>query len=169
MTNLSSRLKSHGIHLKFEGVIVAFLVVLCLSCSQQSLYEQYQVVDQRTWEKNKTYYFSFNVNDTATLYNLTFEVRNNNMYPYQNLWLFTGEERPIGPLISDTIECILADEYGKWSGHGISLFQSEFPIRTNYQFKHSGVYTFSFRQGMRDSTLTGIEEIGFRVEKANKD
>ena len=89
------------------------------------------------------------------------------MYPYQNLWLVCNEEQPIGPLKRDTIECTLADEFGKWYGHGISLFQSSFPIRTNYKFEHPGMYTFSFRQGMRDSTLRGIQEISFRVEKAN--
>lgn len=89
------------------------------------------------------------------------------MYPYQNLWLFCNEELPFGPLIRDTIECTLADEYGKWFGHGISLFQSSFPIRKQYLFPHTGQYTFSFRQGMRDDALTGIQEIGFRVVKSS--
>ena len=85
------------------------------------------------------------------------------MYPYQNLWVFCSEELPIGPLKRDTIECLLADEFGKWYGDGISLFQSSFPIRSAYYFPVKGQYTFSFRQGMRNDQLPGIQEIGLRV------
>lgn len=66
----------------------------------------------------------------------------------------------------DTIECMLADEFGKWYGHGISLYQSSFPIHSQYKFPHAGQYTFSFRQGMRDDALKGIQEIGFSVRPA---
>ena len=170
MTNLSNKLNrgiSRRTSPKLKGLIVVLFISLCFSCDQQALYDQYQAIDNKTWGKDKEYYFSFHINDITSPYNLTLEVRNNNMYPYQNLWLFCNEEQPIGPLKRDTIECTLADEFGKWYGHGISLFQSSFPIRTNYKFEHPGMYTFSFRQGMRDSTLRGIQEIGFRVEKAN--
>lgn len=170
MTNLSNRLnrsENRRTSLKLKGIIVVLFTALCFSCDQPALYDQYQAIENTTWEKDKEYYFSFHVDDISVPYNLTLEVRNNNMYPYQNLWVFSNEEQPIGPLTRDTIECVLADEFGKWHGHGISLFQSSFPIRTNYRFGHAGMYTFSFRQGMRDSTLRGIQEIGFRVEKAN--
>ena len=61
---------------------------------------------------------------------------------------------------------LLADEFGKWHGHGISLYQSSFPIHSQYKFPHAGQYTFSFRQGMRDDALKGIQEIGFSVRPA---
>lgn len=166
MTDLSNKL-NRKTSPKLKGFIVVLFAFLCFSCDQPALYDQYQAIDNTTWEKDKEYYFSFYVDDISTSYNLMLQVRNNNMYPYQNLWLFCSEEQPIGPLKRDTIECVLADEFGKWHGHGISLFQSSFPIRTNYKFEHSGMYTFSFRQGMRDSTLRGIQEIGFRLEKGN--
>jgi gliding motility-associated lipoprotein GldH len=90
------------------------------------------------------------------------------MYPYQNLWIFCNEEQPIGELKRDTMECVLADDFGKWHGKGISLFQSSFPVHSVYKFPYAGQYTFSFKQGMRDHELKGIQEIGLRVEKANQ-
>lgn len=166
MTSLShklSRSTNRKQSLRLKRFIAAFACFLCFSCENPALYDQYQAIDNTVWEKDKEYYFSFQVTDISVPYNLTLEVRNNNRYPYQNLWLFCNEEQPIGPMVKDTIECTLADEFGKWHGHGISLFQSSFPIRTNYNFSHEGQYTFSFRQGMRDDALKGIQEIGFRV------
>ncbi|SEG04915.1 MULTISPECIES: gliding motility lipoprotein GldH [Parabacteroides] len=165
-SNLLNRLTNRKTSQKLKSCIAAFVSLLFFSCENQALYDQYQAIDNTSWEKNKEYYFTFHVTDISTPYNLTLEIRNNNLYPYQNLWLFCNEELPVGPLKRDTIECTLADEYGKWYGHGISLFQSSFPIRTNYLFPYEGQYTFSFRQGMRNEALPGIQEIGMRVKKA---
>lgn len=173
MTNLSNKLNlplnrtpsrkaSRTQSQKLKGII-ALTCSLFFSCENPALYDQYQAIDNITWEKDKEFYFTFEVKDISVLYDLTLEVRNNNLYPYQNLWLFCSEEQPIGPLRRDTIECMLADEFGKWYGHGISLYQSSFPIHSQYKFPHAGQYTFSFRQGMRDDALKGIQEIGFSV------
>lgn len=148
--------------------LLGCLVIMCFSCSHMAQYEQYQAIENTLWEKDKIYYFTFQIDDISVPYDLTLEIRNNNLYPYQNLWLFCSEEPPIGSLSRDTIECELADEFGKWYGKGISLFQLSFPIRTQYYFPTAGQYTFSFRQGMRNNKLKGIQEIGFRVQKSER-
>lgn len=149
-----------------RGFLTILTSSLFFSCGNPALYDQYQAIENTAWEKDKEYYFTFQVADITVPYNLSLEIRNNNLYPYQNLWLFCNEEMPVGALRQDTIECVLADESGKWHGHGISLFQSSFPIRTSYKFPHAGQYTFSLRQGMRDQRIPGIQEIGLRVEKS---
>lgn len=160
---------SRKTRLNLKTLAIVGFAALCTSCHQHAMYDQYQVVDGSVWKKEKTFHFSFQVDDTTSLYNLTLEIRNNSLYPYRNLWLLSYEERPIGPLRRDTVECLLADENEKWLGSGISLYQSGFPIRTNYRFEHSGLYSFGFRHGMRDDALPGIEEIGLKVEKIRRD
>jgi gliding motility-associated lipoprotein GldH len=143
------------------------VLLLSFSCSSPALYNQYQAINETIWEKDKVYYFTFEIEDPSNLYDIHLEIRNNNLYPYQNLWIFYSEEPPIGSLRKDTLECMLANEFGKWYGNGISLFQSSFPLRKQYKFPHAGQYTFGIRQGMRDDTLKGIQEIGLRVERSN--
>ena len=149
---------------KLNRFVIICLCFICFSCNGPTIvYEQYQVIENALWEKDKEYYFTFEIIDTSVAYDLELEVRNNNLYPYQNLWLFCSKELPIGPLQKDTVEFMLADDYGKWLGRGISLFQTCIPIHKNYTFPSKGQYTFSFRQGMRNDALPGIQEIGFRV------
>lgn len=148
----------------FDTIAIVVCLFLFFACEYPALYDQYQPIEQMKWRKDKVYYFTFAIQDTAIAYDLTLNIRNNNLYPYQNLWLFCGEERPVGTLRQDTIECILADEFGKWYGSGISLFQYGYPVRTQYKFPYAGQYTFSFRQGMRTDTLIGIQEIGLTVQ-----
>lgn len=151
-----------------SSVLVVLLCLLSFSCQYHAVYDQYQAIDNALWEKEKEYFFTFTITDNAIPYNLYLEIRNNNRYPYRNLWLFSQEEVPVGPLVRDTMECLLADDYGKWYGNGISLFHLSIPIKENYRFPHTGQYTYSFRQGMRQDSLPGIQEIGFRIEKAGK-
>ncbi len=146
--------------------VLWLLCCLFFSCATDAPYYQYQAIKETAWEKDKTYYFTFSITDNSYPYSIILDIRNNNKYPYQNLWLFCDEEPPIGAMVKDTIECILADEFGKWYGHGISLYESSFPIRENYTFPYPGQYTFSFRQGMRDSVIIGIQEIGLHIQPA---
>ncbi len=148
---------------KRNFLLICLLATLFFSCTQPALYDQYQPIENAVWEKNKEYYFSFQVSDISVPYDVTLEIRNNNLYPFQDLWVFYSEEQPIGPLKRDTLQCMLADNRGKWHGKGISLFQSSFPLRKRYTFSHKGQYTFSIRQGMRNDSLPGIQEIGMRV------
>lgn len=148
---------------KIRELIVISSCLFCLSCGDPVTYEQYQPIEHTLWEKDKVYYFTFQIEDASMPYDLMLEIRNNNRYPYQNLWVFFEEEQPFGPLRKDTLECMLADEFGKWYGPGISLFQSSFPLHMGYHFPIAGQYTFSFRQGMRNDRLPGIEEIGLRI------
>ncbi|WP_234998036.1 gliding motility lipoprotein GldH [Parabacteroides sp. Marseille-P3160] len=146
--------------------VALLLALFFASCGSPFVYDQYQVIEGTSWDKEKIYYFTFDIEDPSVPYEITLEIRNNNFYPYQNLWLFIGEERPIGPMVRDTIECLLADEFGKWKGRGITLFEFSYPLRKKYVFPHSGRYTLGIQQGMRDQRLPGIEEIGVRVEVA---
>jgi gliding motility-associated lipoprotein GldH len=145
---------------------ISLLAILLLSCTGTVVYHQYQPTDGEFWGKDEVCYFTFRIHDASVPYNISFEVRSNNLYPYRNLWVFCSEEPPAGPLRRDTLECMLADEYGKWHGKGISLHQLEIPLRTRHIFPMPGQYTFAFRHAMRDDSIRGIRETGLRVERA---
>ena len=130
--------------------VLSCLLLILASCENQVVYEQYQAIDNTSWNKEKTYFFTFEVTDASVAYDISFEVRNNNFYPYQNLWLFCSEEMPVGPLRRDTVE-----------------FHSSFSLKKRYKFPMEGQYTFGFRQGMRKDSLPGIQEIGLRLMVAS--
>jgi gliding motility-associated lipoprotein GldH len=152
-------MKRHFLH-----IILFSMYIICLSCTKPIYYEQYQTIDN-PWNKNKEYFFTCEIEDHTVFYNISINIRNNNLYPYQNLWLFYTEEQPENLILRDTIECMLADNYGKWIGSGISIHHLNIPIRTQYKFPRKGLYTFTIRQGMREDRLKGIEQLGLRIEK----
>ena len=148
-------------------IIIGGLCIIIFSCKKAVYFEKYQTIDN-PWDKNKEYFFTCEPEDLPVSYNLSLQIRNNNLYPYRNLWLFYAIESLEGPVLRDTVECLLADDYGKWMGSGISIYHLSVPIRSGYTFPQAGPYTFTVRHGMRDEQLKGIEQIGVRIEKNNK-
>ncbi|MDR0743056.1 MAG: gliding motility lipoprotein GldH [Tannerella sp.] len=138
----------------------------CFSCSNDTVYNKFQPVRGKAWDKESEYYFRFEIKDRTIPYHVRIQVRNNNTYRYQNLWLLCEEEQPDGTVFRDTLECMLADDFGKWAGNGVTLYQSEFPLRSNYHFPDTGAYTLNIRHGMRDDLLKGIEDIGLFILKS---
>jgi len=138
----------------------------CLSCSNDIVYNKFQPIQDKVWDKQAEYFFTFDITDASVLYDISLQLRNNNMYPYQNLWVIS-EERHIDSIYrKDTLEFMLADDFGRWTGNGIALFQSQMILRDNYQFPDTGQYTIGIRHGMRDDKLKGIEDIGLHIEKS---
>ncbi|HCC53145.1 MAG TPA: gliding motility lipoprotein GldH [Porphyromonadaceae bacterium] len=154
-------------HLLNSRIIQLFIVsCFCFSCGKDTVYNQFQPIQDKAWKKQSEYYFKFEIKDHTPPYHIKIQIRNNDMYPYQNLWLLCKEEQPDGMVLKDTLECMLADDFGKWIGNGITLYQSEFSLRTDYHFPDTGTYTLNIRHGMRDDVLKGIEDIGLFIEKA---
>jgi len=136
-----------------------------LSCGRDTVFNQYQPVQHKIWDKQSEYFFTFRISDNNIPYNIFIQVRNNSLYPYQNLWLFCEEKRPDGVSVRDTTEFMLADDFGKWTGNGITLFQNSFLYKQACLFPDTGQYTIAIRQGMREDELKGIEDIGLVIKK----
>lgn len=144
---------------------VAILLLLA-GCTGRDVYFQYNPVSANGWSKDTMYVFRVPITDTASTYNIYVNIRNRGEYPYQNLWLFMKRISPDTIQTKDSIECYLADQRGKWLGSGIgSIMEMPVLYQENVRFHKAGIYKYGIVQGMRDSLLTGINDIGMRVEK----
>lgn len=142
------------------------LLFIAFSCNGREVYMQYMPVENGSWHKDSVVNFDINIEDTTTVYNLYVNIRNRGEYPYQNLWLFIQTTGPDSMAVSDTIAFYLADRKGKWLGTGIgAAFDMPVLYRQNFRFYKQGTYKFTINHGMRDSVLTGISDVGMRLER----
>ena len=145
-----------------------FLFLGLLSCDSNKVFEEYIEVENANWQKENIASFEFIAKDTTTAHNLYINVRNTGGYPYSNLYLFVTMQGPDGGLLKDTVNCILADNRGKWLGNGVGdLWDLRIPYVGGFKFAQSGSYIVSLEQAMRvEDGLKGITDIGLRVETA---
>ena len=145
---------------QLSTLIAAFFL---LSCSKEIVYNDFRPVPDKIWDKQSDFVFEFELKDATIPYDITLQLRNSVFYPYQNLWVLFDQLHLSEIVLNDTIEYRLADDFGRWTGNGITLFQNQFPVKTNYHFPDTGKYTISIRHGMQDDGLKGIENIGLQI------
>ncbi|SDE64191.1 gliding motility lipoprotein GldH [Riemerella columbipharyngis] len=144
-----------------------FLIVL-FSCKQdENDFVQVNAVNGK-WNKNKVEKFDIEIKNAQIPKNIIFVVRNNNNYPYNNIFLISQimfNDKFVGK--ADTLNYILAEPNGQWLGSGFGdTKEILFQYKTNYKFPKNGHYTISVKQAMRADTLKGIEDFGIKIQSA---
>lgn len=155
---------------KHLAIVVLSVSIGLFSCDSNKVYEEYMEVENASWNKELVANFEFEAKDTISAHNLYINVRNTGDYPYSNLYLFVTLKGPNGNLLRDTVNCILADNSGKWLGSGIGdLWDLQVPYIGGFKFAQTGNYVFSLEQAMRvEGGVDGITDVGLRIEKTEK-
>jgi len=148
--------------------------MLFFSCDKKRVFDEYRKLDG-SWNKKDTIVFLFEQNDTINAHNLFLNIRNNNDYPYNNLYVIVSLKQPDGLIKIDTLEYVMAYPDGRLMGEGFSdIKENKLWYQENFIFKKQGEYTLKILQALRktgeisgDEELKGITEVGFRIEKTN--
>ncbi len=150
---------------------ISSLIFLMASCSDNTVYDEYIAIDNANWKKENVATFEFEAKDTLTPHNIYINIRNKGDYAYSNLYLFVTINGPSGDFSKDTVNCVIADNRGKWKGKGIGdLWDYQQPYLGNVKFAKKGIYTVYLEQAMRvEDGLNGISDIGLKIEKITTD
>lgn len=150
----------------FIIVFAAVFSMLLASCDKNMVFEENTAIKDHSWDTAQVVKFEVNIQDTVTPHNFYVNVRNGDAYKYSNLYMLINTTFPNGKSSHDTLECVLADQKGRWLGEGIGdLWNNQILFKKNVRFPVPGTYKFEFRQFMREERLPMITDIGMRIEK----
>lgn len=100
--------------------------------------------------------------DSIVSGHLAVAMRHNNSYPYSNIWLEVTHVDPDGQVVRDTVNCVLADKYGRWKGHGVGAsYQFADTIPSPVVIVRGSPLTV--RHIMRVDTIRNIEHLGIML------
>jgi gliding motility-associated lipoprotein GldH len=143
------------------------LLLFLVSCDNARIFEQNQEIPESGWTTDNVVKFDVDIKDPSAATNFYINVRQADGYPYSNLFLFIKTVFPDGKFSSDTLECVLADDKGKWLGSGLGdIYDNQIPFKRNTRFPVAGLYHFEIQQAMRTDNLPLIMDVGLRIEKA---
>lgn len=152
---------------KIMVALCATISLIMASCSSRDVYNEYVALPNTGWGTDSLAVFRANIDNTQPPYNIWLQIRNQNNYPYSNVWFFVDVISPDGYTLRDTLECTLAMPDGTWIGSGWgSLYSLQCPYRLGSRFAEKGTYTFRIAHGMRNNDIKGIHSIGLRIETA---
>ena len=153
-----------------NSALLLLVVILFSSCDKKRVFDEYKSVGS-AWHKDSIVTFNLPELDSTKRYNLFVNLRANNDYQYNNLFLIVAMELPNGFTKVDTLEYQMADPDGTLLGNGFSdLKESKLFYKENVRFKSK--YKVHIKQAVRENgkvpgvtALDGITEVGFRIEK----
>lgn len=141
-------------------------ISLLASCDSKRVFEQNIEIPNGVWNTKNKARFEVQIADTLTPHNFYINVRNAGGYPYSNIYLFLETEFPDKVYARDTIECILADNSGRWLGSGSGdIWDNQILFKKGVRFRKAGKYVFTMEQAMRVQNLPMIMDVGMRIEK----
>ena len=150
-------------------VILFSLALLLLTACNNAFYDEHSSIDKEGWNIDEDLRFNVEITDTVTPYDFFIDVRNDKNYAYSNLFLFITTTFPDNVVRRDTLECPLADPFGKWYGHQTNHnVDGRYQLHSRVIFPLKGTYTFQVNHAMRDTVLCGIRNIGLHVEKVQQ-
>ena len=141
-----------------QGVIVLAVFSL-LSCTNNLLFKADKEIKDG-WHTDSTIVFQFNISDTTNVFYSEINIRHTISYPFQNLFVFIHSITPDGQTSTDTLECILADNTGKWNAKGVGDILDFTQIyKDSIVFKTKGNYKIAIEQAMRYGELPSIKSL----------
>jgi gliding motility-associated lipoprotein GldH len=153
-----------------NSALLLLVAILFFSCDKKRAFDEYKSVGS-AWHKDSIVSFDLPELDTTKRYNLFVTLRDNNNYPFNNLFLIVALETPSGFTKVDTLEYQMADPDGTLLGDGFTdIKESKLFYKENVRFR--GKYKIHIKQAVRETgkipgvtSLDGITDVGFRIEK----
>lgn len=153
-----------------NSALLLLVMIIFASCDKKRVFDEYKSVTN-AWHKDSIVIFNLPELDSTKRYNLFVNLRANNDYQFNNLFLIVALELPNGFTKVDTLEYQMAEPDGTLLGNGFSdLKESKLFYKENVRFRSK--YKVYIKQAVRENgkilgvkALDGITEVGFRIEK----
>ena len=142
-------------------IVVAFIS----SCSEQPFYEKVYSFENKEWNQQVKPTFTVDIKDINKEYNFIVTLRTSTDYKYSNLWIFMNTITPDGQKAREPFQIPITYPDGAWIGSKTGTIV-ENPLRFNKRkLPKAGKYTFTLEQGITESVIDEVLDIGFRVEE----
>jgi len=147
-----------------EIILLLSTVLLFGSCQNDSYYHQSQAVPDFGWSINHIISFEDSItSDAPEVMHYEINLRHNNLYPYQNLWLYIHTETSDGATRIDSVNLRLSEPNGHWLGTGWgSLYNISYrlpDLRVKKTIPRRW-FKIDIQHGLRDNQLPGVEDVG---------
>ncbi|WP_112379763.1 gliding motility lipoprotein GldH [Flagellimonas maritima] len=152
------------------------LSITFISCNNTMVFSDYTAIDNGQWTMDNALTFNFSELDSVQPHNMFINIRNDNTFQFNNLFLITELEYPDGNTTKDTLEYKMAKPSGEWLGKGFgSIKENKLWYQEKIVFRDTGVYKVNIVHAMRKNgdvdgihILDGITDVGLEIEKSTQ-
>ena len=150
-----------------KKILSLLAAVLLASCGKNVVLDELHTFEDSRWHMDSVVTVVWEPEQSEDPVFMSMYIRHSTEYQYNNLFLFRSIESTQGVEYTDTVNVALADPLGVWNGSGMSNLKTlEIPIGQGaVRFRDDERYTLKITQGMRDTVLYGIQDVGVQFEQ----
>ena len=150
-----------------KKILPLLALVLLASCGKNVVLDELHSFKDSRWHMDSVVTVVWEPEQSEDPVFMSMYIRHSTDYPYNNLFLFRSIESTQGVEYTDTVNVALADPLGVWNGTGMSNLKTlEIQIGQGaVRFRDDERYTLKITQGMRDTVLYGIQDVGVQFEQ----
>ncbi len=149
----------------------SLVILAAFSCDKKRVFDEYQSVG-KGWHKDSIVSFELPGFEAKKQYNLFLNIRDNNDYPFNNLFVIVSLEMPNKKTVVDTLEYQMANPDGSLLGEGFTDVKDNKLIYKERMTFGPGKHKIQIKQAVRQTgkvdgvqVLNGITDVGLRIEK----
>lgn len=154
-----------------NSILFILVLFLIISCDKKRVFDEYKSVGN-AWHKDSIVTFKLPKLDPKKSFNFYVNIRDNNAYPFNNLFLIVSLEQPNKLIKVDTLEYQMTNPDGTLLGDGFSdIKESKLFYKNKVNLTQKGIYKIHIKQAARQTgkiegvtALPGISDVGFRIE-----
>jgi gliding motility-associated lipoprotein GldH len=136
---------------------------MLFSCSEQPFYEKVYSFKNNEWSQRVKPSFTIDIKDINIEYNFVITLRTTTDYKFSNLWIYMNTITPDGTKAREPFQIAVTNPDGSWAGIKTGTIV-ELPLQFNKRrLPKKGKYTFTLEQGITDSKIDEVLDIGLRV------
>ncbi len=153
--------------------ILLFLSFICFSsCNNENVFSEYTSVPM-AWHKDSVVRFNFQINSNSNRYNTYINLRVNDEYIFNNIFLIVKFQNANNKFDVDTLEYPMAINTGQLIGRKlIDITENKLIHKENIGLFEDEEYQISIRHAMRlinktegIELLEGILDVGYSIEE----
>jgi gliding motility-associated lipoprotein GldH len=151
---------------KLKFITLLFLIGSTISCTEQPFFEKVYSFKDNEWTQRVKPSFTVDVQDIEKEYNFIVTLRTTTDYKYSNLWIFMNTVTPDGKKAREPFQIHITNTDGSWAGIKTGTIV-EHPLQfSKRKLPKKGKYTFTLEQGITESKIDEVLDIGLRVQEA---
>jgi gliding motility-associated lipoprotein GldH len=126
------------------------------------------VFENKEWKQNVKPSFIVDIKDATKEYDFVLTLRTTTEYKFSNLWIYMNTQTPNKESARESFEIKITNPDGSWIGKKTGTI-----VENSLNFKRrklplKGKYTFILEQGITDSKIDQVLDIGLVVTEAKK-
>jgi len=131
------------------------------------VYEKSYDFDNNCWSQKVKPSFSVAIKDTSKAYNFIITLRTTTEYKFSNLWIYLNSTTPDGQHVREPYEIKITNPDGSWSGKKTGTIVEKSIYFKNRKLPKAGKYVFVIEQGITESIIDEVIDLGLLVEEVS--